>query len=707
MRIAELILFMLMLANTLNASIEKKDAQIHEENFEETNVQRKLEEKTNYVTLILNEEVTTDIKIKTTITKIIINGEEQDLTKEITFQKDTEIQVHYGIITDGSGLFSVIDYSIRRKIVSVDLSKFDSSNLETTSGMFERCSSLSSIDFSNFDTSKVTDMQSMFFNCSSLQSIDLAKFDTSKVTNMQYMFFNCSSLQSIDLAKFDTLKVTNMDYMFQNCTSLKSIDLAKFDTSNVISMTMMFLNCSSLITLNLSNFDTSKVTNMDYMFQNCTSLKFLDISNFKITDETLNNRTNNIKYFPNFDIFLNDKNIEYINLYDTIDNGFISNSSINEIDNLIVCQKYNIITNPTAQNKCSEFYKSDTEDYSTDYYSTEDYSTETFKMSQSIDLIDSTIVYSDSTLPITQEEIYIINTKVFLLGYTTFNIINANIFSFFIYFFAPKNIIYSQILYFPITITYKNRLRILQDNTEANCTKVEPNDAELNKYNCLVLAQTSNIDDIDLSTDFNFKPKTIFNNFFISSLAKMDLHNFPNINSQEYNSQEIFILDNSTINKYNNTHFLIKGTIEDSNPQFDEKAQLLIENNLSENDKYKKLDCSISKEKNNNYNLICLANENMEFNSQGLISLSGSSIILINLESENADEKFTFDNTAIEKPKQYLKKKESSKKWVIAVVIVPIVVLLILIGVIVFVVKKRNHKVEQNTTEVYLNQITN
>ena len=699
---------MLMLANTMNASIEKKDAQIHEENFEETNVQRKLEEKTNYVTLILNEEVTTDIKIKTTITKIIINGEEQkELTQKITFQKDTEIQVHYGIITDGSRLFSDIDYSIRRKIVSVDLSKFDSSNLETTSGMFFGCFSLKSIDFSNFDTSKVTDMQSMFFNCSSLQSIDLAKFDTSKVTNMQYMFFNCSSLQSIDLAKFDTLKVTNMDYMFQNCTSLQSIDLAKFDTSNVISMTMMFLNCSSLITLNLSNFDTSKVTNMDYMFQNCTSLKFLDISNFKITDETLINRTSDIKNYPNFDIFLNDKNIEYINLYNTIDNGFISNSSINEIDNLIVCQKYNIITNPTAQNKCSEFYKSDTEDYSTDYYSTEDYSTETFKMSQSIDLIDSTIVYSDSTLPITQEEIYIINTKVFLLGYTTFNIINANIFSFFIYFFAAKNTIYSQILYFPLTITYKNRLRILQDNTEANCTKVEPNDAELNKYNCLVLAQTSNIDDIDLSTDFNFKPKTIFNNFFISSLAKMDLHNFPNINSQEYNSQEIFILDNSIINKYNNTHFVIKGTIIDSNPQFDEKAQLLIENNLSENDKYKKLDCSISKEKNNNYNLICLANENMEFNSQGLISLSGSSIILINLESENADEKFTFDNTAIEKPKQYPKKKESSKKWVIAVVIVPIVVLLILIGVIVFVVKKRNHKVEQNTTEVNLNQITN
>ena len=103
------------------------------------------------MTLILNEEVTTDIKNKTTITKIIINGEEQkELTQKITFQKDTEIQVHYGIITDGSRLFNDIDYSIRRKIVSVDLSKFDSSNLGTMDSMFSSCSSLESIDFSNF-----------------------------------------------------------------------------------------------------------------------------------------------------------------------------------------------------------------------------------------------------------------------------------------------------------------------------------------------------------------------------------------------------------------------------------------------------------------------------------------------------------------------------------------------------------------------------
>ena len=61
----------------------------------------------------------------------------------------------------------------------------------------------------------------------------------------------------------------------------------------------------------------------------------------------------------------------------------------------------------------------------------------------SIIYTNSTSIYTsinseDLTIPITQEKIYVINSRVFLLGYTNFNIINSNIFSFFIYFMAPK-----------------------------------------------------------------------------------------------------------------------------------------------------------------------------------------------------------------------------------------------------------------------------
>ena len=72
---------------------------------------------------------------------------------------------------------------------------------------------------------------------------------------------------------------------------------------------------------------------------------------------------------------------------------------------------------------------------------------------------------------------------------------------------APKNTTFSQLLNFPLTIKYKNNFRILQNNEKANCTKVEPNNEEFNKYYCSFQAKTYNIDDIKLSINFNFKPK--------------------------------------------------------------------------------------------------------------------------------------------------------------------------------------------------------
>ena len=61
----------------------------------------------------------------------------------------------------------------------------------------------------------------MFFGCSSLKSIDLSSFNTTNVNNMGYMLFGCSSLKSLDLSSFNTTNVNNMAYMFNRCSSLK------------------------------------------------------------------------------------------------------------------------------------------------------------------------------------------------------------------------------------------------------------------------------------------------------------------------------------------------------------------------------------------------------------------------------------------------------------------------------------------------------
>ena len=119
----------------------------------------------------------------------------------------------------------------------------------------------------------VTNMDSMFFLRRNLISLDLSSFDTSNVTDMNYMFYDCRSLPNLDLSSFDTSNVTDMSHMFRGCRDLTSLDLSSFDTSNVTDMSHMFSGCSNLTTLDLSSFDTSNVTDMSYMFSGVNNLK--------------------------------------------------------------------------------------------------------------------------------------------------------------------------------------------------------------------------------------------------------------------------------------------------------------------------------------------------------------------------------------------------------------------------------------------------
>ena len=61
----------------------------------------------------------------------------------------------------------------------------------------------------------------MLAGCSSLKSIDLSSFNTNNVNNMRCMFSECSSLKSIDLSSFNTTNVEDMGCMFYGCSSLK------------------------------------------------------------------------------------------------------------------------------------------------------------------------------------------------------------------------------------------------------------------------------------------------------------------------------------------------------------------------------------------------------------------------------------------------------------------------------------------------------
>ena len=125
---------------------------------------------------------------------------------------------------------------------------------------------------------KLTNCNSMFRGMRDITEIDLSQFDSSDVDNIKYMFYNCISLQSINLGNFNTGNVESMEYMFYNCIFLQSINLDNFNTSNAENMEYMFYNCRSLTSLNVSNFDTSKVTTMARMFAYCISIfRFIKI----------------------------------------------------------------------------------------------------------------------------------------------------------------------------------------------------------------------------------------------------------------------------------------------------------------------------------------------------------------------------------------------------------------------------------------------
>ena len=126
------------------------------------------------------------------------------------------------LVTDMAHLFSCYDSEI------LDLSSWDTSNVEDMSNMFEKCGKLKKIIFPNFNTSNVTDMSNMFNGCIKLQSLDLSNFDTSNVEIMDSMFYYCKSLKRLDLSNFNTLSLRDIDSMFSNCGTIDFLDISNF-----------------------------------------------------------------------------------------------------------------------------------------------------------------------------------------------------------------------------------------------------------------------------------------------------------------------------------------------------------------------------------------------------------------------------------------------------------------------------------------------
>ena len=141
---------------------------------------------------------------------------------------------------------------------NLNLSNLDTRDVTNMHCMFSNCHNLKNIKFPDkINTSSVTDMSCMFVNCSKLGDLDLSNFDTSNVEVMSNMFFGCQNLKKIKFPdNFNTSNVTDIACMFFNCSSLETLDLSTFNTSRVKDMRFMFNNCNSLNKVTVSNLET-------------------------------------------------------------------------------------------------------------------------------------------------------------------------------------------------------------------------------------------------------------------------------------------------------------------------------------------------------------------------------------------------------------------------------------------------------------------
>lgn len=86
----------------------------------------------------------------------------------------------------------------------------------------------------------------MFCNSYNITELDLSSFDTRNVENMACMFDKMYALKYLNVRSFNTERLINMDGMFNCCVSLVKLDLTSFDTGNILKMAGTFNNCKQL-----------------------------------------------------------------------------------------------------------------------------------------------------------------------------------------------------------------------------------------------------------------------------------------------------------------------------------------------------------------------------------------------------------------------------------------------------------------------------
>ena len=700
-------------------NISGNDSPIGKKNLEFNN-KRKLPESDNYIIIQFSEEVGFDTKLlNKSLINYIKNKDEiiNNTDGTFTVQADTKLEIHFkGVITDMKNFFDTDKAEFFKKMISVDFSQFDASNIINMNTMFYGCSALQSLDLSNFDTSKAITMDGMFYGCSALQSLDLSNFDTSNVKFMNSMFYGCSALQSLDLSYFNTTLTNSFYYMFQKCTSLKYLILSNFNFDK------------------LYDGQEKGVTNM---FSGLEKLEYIDIYNIKDSNSILK--------------------VE-----------ITGNAGLNNKDNLIVCQNNDFITNPNAIYKCCKITGNnlDCNNIQTTITTIETtisqiWTTNPFiettnpllettipifqstvpniettnpiestfsQIQTSIPKLETTFPNTDTNLPqiqTTNPNIETTNPQIqttiptikttipqiqttipkfinigatlILMGFNSFNIISS-IMSFYIYFVPIINNVYSSLIKVPLIINYNTRIRILEEE-EIECQLKETNNKGITSYYCEKELKNLNVTQVKIIPNFNFTYQDNVTIIGFTPFAKMYMNNLQDLDNKYDNLQNstIYILNNSFYNKYSTNLYNITGIMNPKPISNLENKNIDLMINLESESKIKtESRCTIIKINESNYTLNCKYNENIKGDLQGAISfIDEDEILLVNFDGGNNNTIITKNPTT----RKYISKKSNGLKpgAIVAIVLALAFALAAVIGVAICMKNKNISNV--NKTE--------
>lgn len=108
-------------------------------------------------------------------------------------------------------------------------------------------------------TENVTSLEMLFYNKSDIKSIDVSDWDTSNVQKMNEMFYGCNELEEvIGLDTWNTANCQSFRKMFTDCYKLNTISIEKWNIQSLRDATYMFKNCENLY-LDLRDWNLSNV----------------------------------------------------------------------------------------------------------------------------------------------------------------------------------------------------------------------------------------------------------------------------------------------------------------------------------------------------------------------------------------------------------------------------------------------------------------